>query len=86
MYAIRNKLTRRYLIVEAEIDGGGWDSSTFLSLRDTEFADVVFVTNNKELAELLVKEGRSDYPQIHIYFGFGKTKFLPTDLEVVKLK
>lgn len=93
MQALRNKKTGRLLVLDVQAhtyeEFGVSEYLTsirkYLELRDSEYNGTVFVTSEQGVIEDLLKEGKCTYPDIRIDFGWNKTKFELSDLEVVVL-
>ncbi len=89
LYAIKNKRTGRFLVVNAEKLEKCYDyeapyTVAILQIRESRFAGVTFVTTDKKMAYTIAKTGKWD-DELTIDMGWGDSKIELKDLEVVKL-
>lgn len=91
--ALRNKKTGHLLKLDVEAHEA-WEYGVteeqrvikkYIELRDSDYSGVIFVTDDSFVIEGLLKEGKYDYPDIRIDFGWGRSIFEKTDLEAVTL-
>lgn len=85
MFALKNKKTGRLLVGESMYEEKYGDTYAYFELHDREYGGQVFVTTEESIANILLMDGCCNYPDIRIDFGYEKTKFATTDLEIVEV-
>jgi hypothetical protein len=85
MFALKNKKTGRLLVGEPMHEESYGDTVSYFELRDSEYGGQVFVTTDEQTATILIMDGRSNYPDIRVDFGYNKNKFTNLDLEIVEV-
>jgi hypothetical protein len=87
MFALRNKKTDRLLVGEPRAEETyDNDYDRFFELWDSEYGGQVYVTTEEQTANILIMDGRCNYPDVRIDFGHGKNKFTNLDLEIVEVR